>query len=167
MFFEISSIKNFSISTGKHLCCGFNLKKLQAFRHATFLKRDSNSGVSRGYFEMIKSSFLIESLRYLLSAGVFVVWFCVFMCFWIWLKTYTKHCASNSLLSRDKTISFLLGLIYHVLSISEYFGKSLVAFDFDKTNKQECNITCQKTFFACTLQLINFRIWFGKRKNAV
>ena len=35
-------------------------------------------------------------------------------------KTYTKRCTSNSLLSRDKTISSWLDLICHVLSISEY-----------------------------------------------
>ena len=43
-----------------------------------------------------------------------------------------KHCKNNSLLSHDKTISSLLELIGHVLSISECFGKTLVAFNFDE-----------------------------------
>ena len=37
-----------------------------------------------------------------------------------WSKTSTKRCTDNCLLSRDNIISFLLELIYHVLSISEY-----------------------------------------------
>ena len=57
MFFELSRIKNFAIFTGKHLCSGLFLIKLQAFRPATFLKRDSNTGVSCGYCEIFKNSF--------------------------------------------------------------------------------------------------------------
>ena len=57
MFFEISSLKNFAIFTGKQLCWGLFLIKLQIFMPVTFLKRDSNSGISCGYCEMIKNSF--------------------------------------------------------------------------------------------------------------
>ena len=64
MFSEISSNKNFVIFTGKHLCWGLFLIKLQAFRPATFLKRDS--GVSCGYCELYKNIFFIENLRWLL-----------------------------------------------------------------------------------------------------
>ena len=42
MFFEIISIKNFAIFTGKHL----------AFRPATFLKRDLSTGVFCEYCEL-------------------------------------------------------------------------------------------------------------------
>ena len=66
MFSEISSNKNFVIFTGKHLCWGLFLIKLQAFRPATFLKRDSNTGVSCGYCEIFKNSFFRENLRWLL-----------------------------------------------------------------------------------------------------
>ena len=66
MFFELSRIKNFAIFTGKHLCSGLFLIKLQAFRPATFLKRDSNTGVSCGYCEIFKNSFFRENLRWLL-----------------------------------------------------------------------------------------------------
>ena len=66
MFFEISSIKNFAIFTGKHLCWGLGLIKLHACRPATFLKRDSNTGVSCGYCEIFKNSFFKENLRWLL-----------------------------------------------------------------------------------------------------
>ena len=58
MFFEISSLNYFAIFTGKHLCWGLFLIKLQAFRRATLLKRDTNSGVSCGYYEIFKNSLL-------------------------------------------------------------------------------------------------------------
>ena len=57
MFFEISSLKNFAIFTGKQLFWGLFLIKLQIFMPVTFLKRDSNSGISCGHCEMIKNSF--------------------------------------------------------------------------------------------------------------
>ena len=63
MFFEISSIKNFAIFTGKHLFWGLFLIKLQAFRPATFLKRDLNTGVLCGYCELYKNNFFIENHR--------------------------------------------------------------------------------------------------------
>ena len=66
MFFEMRSITNFAIFTRKHLCWGLFLIKLQAFRPATFLKRDSNTGVSCGYCEIFKNSFFRENLRWLL-----------------------------------------------------------------------------------------------------
>ena len=105
-------------------------------------------------------------------------WIHAFTCVQIWLKTYTKCCTNNSLLSSDKTISFLLEMTYNMLSISECFGKTLAVFYFDEKltklcTKQQCvklqakNITGNKTSFACTLQLINFRSWFGKWMNAV
>ena len=40
-----SILKNFSNFSGKHLCWSLVLIKLQAFRPATLLKRDSNTGV--------------------------------------------------------------------------------------------------------------------------
>ena len=155
-----------------------------------FKKRDSNTGVSYGNCEIFKNSFLYRKPAVAASKSPTTVskvswgicslfWFCVFTCFRIWLKTYAKRCTNNSLLLGDKTISFLLELIYHVFSISECFGKTLVAFDFDEKLTQsiaqitmfqiaqKTNITCQKTFFACTLRLINFRTWFGKRRKAV
>ena len=54
IIFEISSIKNFALFTGKHLFWGFFLMKLQAFKPATFFKSDSNTGVSCGYCELFK-----------------------------------------------------------------------------------------------------------------
>ena len=38
-------LSNFAIFIGKHLCCSFFLIKLQAWRPATLLKRDSNASV--------------------------------------------------------------------------------------------------------------------------
>ena len=66
MFFEISSLKNFAIFTGKHLCWGLFFIKFLTFRPATFFERDSNTGVSCGYCEVFMNSFFIENLRCLL-----------------------------------------------------------------------------------------------------
>ena len=61
MFFEIDGLFNFAIFTGKHLCWGLFLIKLQNFRPATFLKRDSNTGVSCGYCKIFKNSFFYRT----------------------------------------------------------------------------------------------------------
>ena len=79
-----------------------------------------------------------ESLTTVKSAGVIVLWICDFTCFQIWLKTYTKCCTNNSLLSSNKTISFLLEMTYNMLSISECFGETLTVFDFDEKLTKLC-----------------------------
>ena len=43
-------LKNFAIFTGKHLCWSFFLIKLQAYRPAALLKRNSNTGVFYEYW---------------------------------------------------------------------------------------------------------------------
>ena len=133
MFFKIGSIKNFAIFTGKHLCWGLFLIKLQVWRSATFLKIDSDTGASCGYYKIFKNSFLIQHLWWLLLAVLPrcskvepILWFCGSMWFSFWSKTFTKHCTNNSALSWDKTISSMLELIYHMLSISKY------VFSFDE-----------------------------------
>ena len=90
-----------------------------------------------------------------------VLWFHTSTCFWFWSKIFTKHCSNNSLLSFfTKTISSLLDLTGLVLLISECFGKTLTAFDFDEKLTKRVgqaelfNITWQKTFFPFTLQLV-------------
>ena len=66
MLFKTFNLKNFSKFTEKHLCCSLFLIKLQAFRPATSLKRDSDTDVSCGYCKIFKYSFFIEHLRWLL-----------------------------------------------------------------------------------------------------
>ena len=72
-----------------------------------------------------------ESPTTVKSTGVFVLRFCNSACFRFRSKSYTKHCKNDHLLSRNKTISSLLELIDHVLSISECFAKT-VAFELDE-----------------------------------
>ena len=50
MFFKIDVLKNSVNFTWKYLCWSLFLLKLQAFRSATLLKRDSNTGVLLGKF---------------------------------------------------------------------------------------------------------------------
>ena len=45
MFFKIGVLKNFANFTAKHLCWSTFFIKLQAWRAAALLKRDSNTGV--------------------------------------------------------------------------------------------------------------------------
>ena len=45
MFYKISILKNFAIFAGKNLGWSLFVIMLQAFRSATLLKRDSNTGV--------------------------------------------------------------------------------------------------------------------------
>ena len=55
-----------------------------------------------------------------------------------------KRPTNDSLLSRTKPISFLLEFIGHVLSISECFGKTLIAFDlYEKLTKSVAQVTIQ------------------------
>ena len=70
MFFKICSLKNFAIFTEKRLCWGPFLKKLQAFKPAIFLKKESNKGVSWRYCKIFKSSFFIEYLWWLLLTAI-------------------------------------------------------------------------------------------------
>ena len=150
MFFKIGSIKNFAIFTGKHLCWGLFLIKLQVlpvdiakFLRIAFLCNTSGGCFWQSYHGTVK------------SAGVPVLWFRASTCFRFWSKTFTKSCTNNSLLSRDKTISSLLELISHVLSISEYVLEthsllSILMKNLQKAlHKQLCNIRCQKNFFPC------------------
>ena len=45
MFFKIGVVKNFTKFTGKQMCWSLFLIRLQAWKAATILKRDSNTGV--------------------------------------------------------------------------------------------------------------------------
>ena len=101
------------------------------------------------------------------SARVFLIWFRAFTCFRTWLKTYAKRCTNNSLLSCDKKKLFFVWINWsRAFDFRICFGKTIVAFDFDEKFTQSVAqipmlYTCQKTFFACTLRLINLRTWLG------
>ena len=135
MFFKIGSIKNFAIFTGKHLCWGLFLIKLQTptqtptevfpvdiakFLRIVFLYNTSGGCFWQSYHGTVQ------------PAGVPVLWFHASKT----SKTFTKRCSNNSLLSRNKSISFLLGLIGHVLLISEYIlQKQLLSLLMKNLNK--------------------------------
>ena len=61
MFFKKGSLEYFAKFTGKQLCWRLFLIKLQTFGSATFLKRDSNSGVSCRYWEIFRNSFFYRT----------------------------------------------------------------------------------------------------------
>ena len=63
MFLKMSVLKNFPIFTGKHLCWSLFLIKLQAWRPATILKRDSNTDVSLWIIQkFLRTAFCLEPL---------------------------------------------------------------------------------------------------------
>ena len=63
-FIKKAALKNFAIFTGKQLCWSLFLIKLQAFRLATLLKRDSNTGV---FLCILRSFIYLE--KYLQTAA--------------------------------------------------------------------------------------------------
>ena len=53
----VAVLKNFTNVTEKHLCWSLFFAKLQAFRPATLLKRDSYTGFSSKICEILKNYF--------------------------------------------------------------------------------------------------------------
>ena len=71
MFFKIVILKNFVIITGKYLCWSFFSIKLQTWRAAALLNRDSNTGVSMWILQnFLRTAFFIKHLRWLLQNKV-------------------------------------------------------------------------------------------------
>ena len=124
MVFEIGSLKNFAIFTRKYLCWDLFLIKLQAFRLAIFWKETPTQVFS---VEILQSFWeqLLWLLLTVLPQYCRVTWGASSLIspltyFRFWSKPYTKRFTNNYLLSRDKSISYLIESIYHVLSVPEY-----------------------------------------------
>ena len=101
---------------------------------------------------------------------MFVLWFHTFKCFWIWLKSYAKLCANNSLLSRNKTISSFLKLICHVFWFQNMFWKNSRFQFWWKTHTKPCTnndvISRVRGLSLCALcggSIPGYN--FGKQKN--
>ena len=185
MFFKVSNIKNSAIFTGKHMCWGLSLIKLQVERSATFLKLDSNTGVSSGYYKVFKNSFLIQHLRWLLLTVP---------------SRYSKVSWGDcSLISRFHVLSILIKNFLETLhryfftitwqnnffvawidwsrtfDLRIYFWKTLIASDFDKkfTQSEAHNYVISRVkilsspAFCGWSDAVSFTLWFGKRKNAM
>ena len=78
------------------------------FLRTAFLKKTSGGCCWQSHRSTVK------------SAMVFLIWFRASTSFRAYLEAYEKRCTNNYLLSRDKTMPFLIELIYHVLSTSKY-----------------------------------------------
>ena len=184
MFFKMGSIKNSAIFTGKHLCWGLFLIKLQVERSATFLKIDPNTGVSCGYCKIFKESFLIQHLRWLILRV---------------LPRYSKvRRCTCSLISRLHELSIFIKnfhnvaqiiLYYHVtkqflaclnwlvtcFQFQNMFWKNLCFRFWWNTYTKKCTSNCVispvKRLSSPALWgwsgTFNFRVRFGKRKNAL
>ena len=111
-----------------------------------FFQKDTSTQVfSVDIAKFLRTAFFVKHLRRLLltvlqstvkSVAMPALWFRASMCFQFWSKTYAKRCTNATLLSRDKTIFLLLELIDQMFLISERFGKTFVAFDFDEKHTQ-------------------------------
>ena len=145
MFFEISSLKNFAIFTGIHLCWGLFLIKLQAFRPSTFLKRNSNTVFPVDIAKFLRTAFFIEHLRRLLLA-ILPQYYCTIIYLWgACSLIFRLHMLSNLIKNLHKTLlkwfftvtwhcNFFLAWIdlSRAFDFRIYFGKILVACDFDE-----------------------------------
>ena len=100
MFFKICILKNVPIITGKHLRWSFFLIKLQTWRAAALLNRDSNTGVSMWILQNFSGQLSIKYLRWLLlnkvQTNVKSTWF-ILLPDWLYyvindieFKTYCK-----------------------------------------------------------------------------
>ena len=116
--------------------------------------------------KFLKTAFFMEHLRWLLlatyhntikSAGLPFLWFCASMCFHFDQKL-TQNVA-QIILYHCMTWQFLPFLNWFITCFWFQNMFSLVAFDLDENlhkplHKDLYNITCQKTFFSCTLPLV-------------
>ena len=108
MFFKIDSIKSFAIFTGKHLCWGLFLIKLQVlpvdiakFLRIAFLYNTSGGCFWQSYHGTVK------------SAGMPVLWFHASACFQFWsnvtLQFYTKRYSNNSSCAKSRVYIGIVG----------------------------------------------------------
>ena len=140
MFFKIGSLKTFAIFTGKHLCWGIYSIKLQVFKPVTFLKRDSNTGVSFRYCEILKNSFFIEHLRWLLlivlpqhskvSWGVCSLISRLHVLL-ILIKKLHKTLTNNSLVHVTDQVLSCLNWLIRCFRFQNMFWKNISCFRFD------------------------------------
>ena len=139
IFFETSSLKDFTRFTGKHLCWGLVLIKLQAFRPTTFLETPTQV-FPVVIVKFLRTAFFIENLRWLLLT-VLPQWSRVSwsVCSLIsrlevlsnLIKNlHTKRCTNNSLLRVTK--QFLLCLNWFITCFRICFANTLVGFGFDE-----------------------------------
>ena len=139
---------------------------MQAFRHVTFLKRDSNSGVSCGNCGLFKNSFFIENLPWLLltiplsQLGCFLFDFapaCAFE-----LDEKLTQSVAQIILYYYATKKLCLAWINlsRAFDFRTCFGKTLMTFDFnEKFIQSVTQITILYQVSEEPLWLISFRTW--------
>ena len=103
MFFKIGVLKSFTVFTG-NTCVSLFLIKLQAFRSATLLKRDSNTDVSCEYCENFKNSFFHEKSQKLKTKMLSESLMSDYSLFWLFLSKQIILASLNipSLKAADK-----------------------------------------------------------------
>ena len=186
MSFKIGSFKNFAIFTGKHLCRGLFLIKLQAFKPENFLKINSNTGVSCGYREIFKNIFFYRTPPVAASDGLTTVQQNQMVCLsfdfapsraFDFDKKFTQNVA-QIIVYYHVTKQFFpcLKWLITCFRFQNMFWKKVSCFRFWwKTYTKRCTnnyvISRVKRLFSPRLcgwsSASDFGIWFGKWKNAV
>ena len=165
---------------------GFLFNKVAGPKVSTFLKIDSNTGVSCGYYKIFRNSFLIQRLQWLLLTVLpqyskvswkRVLWFRSSTCFQI--RSKTSQNVAQIILYYHVTNNFFLAWTDcspRAFDFRICFGKTLIASDFDKkTYTKRCTsnyvISRVKSLSSSALcswsGALNFTVWFGKRKNVL
>ena len=147
MFFKIGVLKNFAIFPGKHLWRSYFLIKLQAWRSAILLKRDSNTGV---FLWILWNSY--EHLFWRTSAN------CCFCT--------SNHKVSNkywaSLLNQKHNVGWFqlrrfldLVRVYSLLITSRNHSNTFLLLDLQKNRSKTClNRFKQVTVHYCKMSIL-------------
>ena len=99
VFFNIDILKNFVIFTGKHLCWNLFLIKLQTWRPAAILKRDSNISIfALKIAKFLRTAFFIEHF------------------FYTWLLLHNRPLSDNTLKKRCFVSDFLRWQFFQCIS---------------------------------------------------
>ena len=110
------------------------------------------------------------------SVGVFVLWFRASTCFRFWSKTFTKRCTNNFYYDGTKQFLPWSNWLVTWFQFQNMFWKNINCFQvWWETYRKRCiskyviSRAKRHSFSAlCGWSgAFNFRVWFGKRKNAV
>ena len=103
MFFQVDIFKNFTIFTGNYQYCSLFLIKLPAWRPATLLKKDSNTGAAVNISKFLKAAFLQNT-----SCGCFcILKAAVIPCGQLWLAIKTTNMIKQDKLEKIEQVNTL------------------------------------------------------------
>ena len=163
MLLEISSLKNFEIFIGKHLCWG-PLIKLQAFRPSTF---------SCGYCENFKNNFFHRTPPMVASGSPTTVLLYYYSPLGCLLFDFLPPHAFEFDQKLTQNVAQIIFYCHVTIQFLPCLNRFITCFWFqnifwknlhEALHKQLCNTICQKIFLACNCgwsSVFSLRICFG------